>query len=174
MRAMTFPLRKTATLRLLMLAGAHGLACLAGQSALAQNYGAGTIVIEAPWSRATPGGAKVASGYMRIVNRGSEPDRLIGGTTTVAGRFEVHESSNVNGVARMAPLANGLVIKPGESVELKPGGLHVMLADLKGPLKEGDVISGTLVFEKAGTIAVQYRVGGIGAQSTGSQHHHQH
>jgi len=111
---------------------------------------------------------------MRIVNRGAEPDRLIGGTTNVAGRFELHESSNVDGVARMAPLANGLVIRPGESVELKPGGTHAMLSDLKRPLKEGDVISGTLVFEKAGRVPVEYRVGGIGAQSAAGQHHHQH
>ena len=171
---MMLPFRKTAIPRLLVLAGAHVLVSLAGGSALAQSYGAGAIVVEAPWSRATPGGAKVASGYMRIVNRGSEPDRLIGGTTTVAGRFELHESSTVDGVARMTPVAGGLMIKPGESVELKPGGLHVMLADLKGPLKEGDVISGTLVFEKAGTVAVQYRIGGIGAQSAGDAHHHQH
>jgi periplasmic copper chaperone A len=170
---MTLPFRKPA-IRLLMLVGAHGLLCFGTGTALAQGYGAGAIVVETPWSRATPGGAKVASGYMRIVNRGPEPDRLIGGTTSVAGRFELHESSNVDGVARMTPLANGLVIRPGESVELKPGGMHAMLSDLKRPLKEGDVISGTLVFEKAGTVPVEYRVGGIGAQSAAGQHHHQH
>jgi periplasmic copper chaperone A len=170
---MMIPFRKSAILRRL-LASAQSLLCLACGPVLAQSYGAGAIVVEAPWSRATPGGAKVASGYMRIVNRGSEPDRLIGGTTTVAGRFEVHESSNVGGVARMTPVAGGVVIRPGDTVELKPGGLHAMLSDLKRPLKEGDVVSGTLVFEKAGTVAVQYRVGGVGAQSAagGHQHHH--
>lgn len=168
---MMIPFRKPAVPRWPVLVGLLSL-CLAGGSALAQSYGSGAITVEAPWSRATPGGAKVASGYMRIVNRGSEPDRLIGGTTTVAGRFELHESSNVGGVARMTPVAGGLLIRPGEAVELKPGGLHVMLTDLTRPLKEGDVIGGTLVFEKAGTVAVQYRVGGIGAQGAAGEHQH--
>jgi copper(I)-binding protein len=161
---------KRAILCGLVLAGAASLLC--APAALAQSGRAGAIVIEAPWSRATPAGAKVASGYMRIVNRGAEPDRLIGGTAAVAGRFELHESSTVDGVARMTPLAQGVLIRPGEAVELKPGGVHVMLADLRRPLKEGDVISGTLVFEKAGTVAVEYRVGGVGAQSADGHKHH--
>jgi periplasmic copper chaperone A len=135
-------------------------------------YRAGSLVIEAPWSRATPGGAKIGSGYMRIVNSGPEPDRLIGGTASVAARIEVHESSMSDGIARMRPVDGGLLIKPGETVDLKPGGLHAMLVDLKQPLKEGDTIKGTLVFEKAGTVAIEYRVGGIGAQSAGMSHHH--
>jgi copper(I)-binding protein len=109
---------------------------------------------------------------MRIVNRGSEPDRLIGGTAAVAARVEVHESSISDGIARMRPVDGGLLIKPGETVEMKPGGLHAMLVDLKQPLKEGDAITGTLVFEKAGTVAIEYRVGGIGAQNASTDHHH--
>ena len=132
----------------------------------------GSLAIENPWSRATPGGAKVGSGYMRIVNRGSEPDRLIGATAAIAARVEVHESSNADGVARMRPIEGGVVIRPGETVELKPGGLHAMLVDLTSPLREGDTIKGTLVFEKAGTVAVEYRVLGVGAQSAGADHAH--
>lgn len=135
-------------------------------------FAAGSLLVEAPWTRATPGGAKVGGGYMRIVNRGSEPDRLIGGTAAVAARVEVHESSVVNGVARMRPIEGGLVIGPGQTIELKPGGLHAMLIDLKRPLREGEVIKGTLVFEKAGTVVVEYRVAGMGAQGSGSGHHH--
>ena len=141
-------------------------------AAAQQTYRAGSLVIEAPWSRATPGGAKVGSGYMRIVNRGSEPDRLIGGTAAVAGGFAVHETTNVDGVARMRPVESGVLIRPGETVEFKPGGLHAMLLDLKRPLKQGETVAGTLVFEKAGTVAVTYQVGGIGAQSAGGGHHH--
>ena len=138
----------------------------------AQTYRAGSLVIEVPWSRATPGGAKVGGGYMRIVNQGSEPDRLVGGTVDAAARVEVHQSSTVDGIARMRPVEGGLVIRPGETVELKPGGLHAMFVDLKRPLKEGETIKGTLVFEKAGTTAIEYRVGGIGAQSAGAEHQH--
>jgi copper(I)-binding protein len=137
----------------------------------AQTYQAGSLVIEAPWSRATPGGAKVGGGYMRIVNRGTEADRLIGGTTAVAGGFELHETTTMGGVARMRPVEGGLAIPPGGAVELKPGGLHVMLTDLKRPLKEGETVAGTLVFEKAGTVPITYRIGGVGAQSAGGHHH---
>ena len=135
-------------------------------------YQAGAILVEAPWSRATPGGAKVAGGYLRITNRGTEPDRLLGGSAAVAGRFEVHEMSNDGGVMRMRPVEGGLAIPPSATVELKPGGFHAMLMDLRQPLKEGDVVEGTLVFERAGTVAISYRVGGIGAKDAGTGHAH--
>ncbi len=135
---------------------------------------AGSLVIEAPWSRATPGGAKVAGGYMTITNTGTEPDRLVGGSASVAGRFEVHRMSTEGDVARMAPVEGGLTIKPGETVTLKPGGYHVMMTDLKQPLREGDVIKGSLTFEKAGTVPIEFRVGPIGAQGAGSGEHHRH
>lgn len=129
-------------------------------------YRAGTIIVEAPWSRATPGGAKVAGGYMRITNTGSEPDRLVGGSTVVAERFEVHRSSITDGIARMEPVTGGLEIAPGQTVELKPGGsLHAMFVDLRQGLKPGDTVMGMLVFEKAGALKIKYHVGGIGAQA---------
>ena len=145
---------------------------IADAAAASTSFTAGPLVVEAPWSRATPDGAKIGVGYMRIVNRGSEPDRLIGGTIEAAEKFEVHETSMVGGVARMRPIEGGLVVRPGETIELKPGGLHVMLVDLARPLKEGDTIKGTLVFEKAGNVAIEYRVTGVGAQSAGAPHHH--
>jgi copper(I)-binding protein len=123
----------------------------------------GNIVVEAPWVRATPAGAKVAAGYMKIINTGKEADRLIGGTIDHAGRFEVHEMTMVNNVMRMRPLPNGLEIKPGETVELKPGGYHIMGLDLQGGYMEGQTVKGTLKFEKAGTVDVEYRVSSIGA-----------
>jgi len=150
---------------------APGVRIVAAVAATPAVFTGGSLVIEGPWSRATPGGAKIGSGYMRITNRGPEPDRLIGGTAAVARTFELHESSDVDGIARMRAVEGGLPIKPGETVELKPGGLHAMLVDLKQPLREGDVVKGTLVFEKAGTIAIEYRVAGIGAQSAGGEHH---
>ena len=152
---------------------APGLRIIAGPTAAAPTaFTVGSLVVEAPWSRATPGAAKVAAGYMRIVNRGTEPDRLIGGSAAVAGRVEVHESSNVGGVARMREVEGGVPIAPGETVDLKPGGLHAMLVDLRAPLKEGDLVKGTLIFEKAGTLAIEYRVSGVGAQTAGTGHDH--
>ena len=133
---------------------------------------AGALVIEAPWSRATPAGAKVAGGYVRVTNTGSDPDRLVRASAEIAGRGEVHEMSNENGVMRMRELERGIEIKPGQTVELKPGGLHLMFMDLKVGLKEGDTVRGTLVFEKAGTVSVAFRVGGLGAQGAPAEHAH--
>jgi copper(I)-binding protein len=132
----------------------------------ARDFKAGGLDITDPWSRATPKGASVAGGYMKIKNDGSTPDRLIGGSSDVASKFEVHEMKMENGIAKMRPLEGGLEIKPGETVELKPGSFHVMFTGLKKPLTAGDHIVGTLVFEKAGTVNVQYDVLAIGAEPT--------
>lgn len=124
---------------------------------------AGALVIEAPWARATPGGAKIGGGYLKITNTGAEPDRLIGGSFPVAARFEVHEMARDGDVMRMRALPQGLEIKPGETVELKPGGLHIMFVELREPLKEGQTVRGTLNFEKAGQVPVAFSVRSIGA-----------
>jgi copper(I)-binding protein len=138
----------------------------------AHDYRIGDLKIDHPWARATPGGARVAGGYMTITNTGKEPDRLIGGSAVPAGIFEVHEMKMEGNVMRMRALSNGLEIKPGQTVELKPGGLHVMFIDLKSPLKEGDSIKGTLVFKKAGTIEVEYKVEARGASGGHGGHSH--
>jgi copper(I)-binding protein len=139
------------------------LAVLPIAPARAQDYNAGSIRIEAPWLRATPSGAKVAGGYMKLHNTGGEVDRLVGGSSPVAGAFEVHEMRMDGSVMTMRELPNGLDVPPGKTVELKPGSYHIMLIDLRQTLKAGDRIKGTLRFEKAGTIEVEYTVRGIGS-----------
>ena len=131
--------------------------------ASAQEFKAGSLVISQPWSRATAGGAKVGAGYMTITNIGTEPDRLIGGSLPQAGKFEVHEMRMENNVMTMRPLHGGLEIKPGQTVKLAPGGYHVMFMQLKEPLKQGEVLKGELVFEKAGKVPIEYTVGAIAA-----------
>jgi len=123
----------------------------------------GNLVITQAWSRATPGGAKVGGGYLTITNQGSTPDRLIGGSADIAAKVQVHEMSMNNGVMTMRPLEQGLVIEPGKTVKLSPGSLHLMLLDLKAPLKQGEKVPVTLEFEKAGKVSVVLDVGGIGA-----------
>jgi periplasmic copper chaperone A len=130
---------------------------------LAQTYKVGAIEIEQPWARATPKGATIGAGYMKITNSGTEPDRLLGGSVAFARRFEVHSMTMEQGVMKMREVKDGLEIKPGETVELKPGGYHVMFVDLKEPLKPGEDVSVTLKFAKAGTIDVKYPVEAIGA-----------
>jgi periplasmic copper chaperone A len=141
---------------------------LALTPAHAGDYKAGSLDISNPWSRATPKGASVAAGYMTIKNTGSTPDRLIEGSSDVASKFELHEMKMENGVAKMRPVKGGLEIKPGETVELKPGSFHVMFVGLKKPLGAGDHFKATLVFEKAGPVSVDYDVRAMGAGSGGS------
>ena len=100
------------------------------------------------------GGAKVGGGYLTIENKGATPDKLIGGSSPAAGKVEVHETAMTNGVATMRPVKGGLSIAPGQSVTLAPGGYHLMMMDLKGPLKKGDKVPVTLAFEKAGEVKV--------------------
>jgi copper(I)-binding protein len=150
-----------------------GLAMVA--MADAHDFKVGSLVIDHPWARATPGGAKVAAGYMTITNKGAAPDRLIGGSLQRAGRIELHEMRMEGDVMRMRQLPRGLEIKPGQSVKLAPGGYHLMFMGLKAPLKQGERIKGQLTFEKAGTIDIEYAVESIGAKSSGGQEGgHQH
>jgi copper(I)-binding protein len=149
---------------------APGVRIIAAESAAAQQQ-AGALTIAQAWSRATPNGAKVGGGYLRITNTGSTPDRLIGGSFAGASRIEVHEMALENDVMRMKQVQGGLEIKPGATVELKPGGFHLMFMDLKEPLREGQTIKGTLVFEKAGTVDVEYSVRGMGG-APAAEHKH--
>lgn len=137
----------------------------------AHDYKAGALVIGHPWSRATPGGAKIAGGYLTITNTGTEPDRLVGGSLPRAGKFELHEMKMDGDVMKMRPLPNGLEIKPGETVELEPTGYHIMFVELTQPLKQGETIKGQLRFEKAGTVEVEYKVEPIGAKGPGKSSH---
>lgn len=131
----------------------------------------GDLIVASPWTRATPGGAKIAGGYLKITNTGKATDRLLGATSAGADRVEIHEMSMTGGVMKMRPLADGLTIKPGETVELKPGGLHMMFMDIKQPLKQGDTLKTTLKFEKAGTLDVSFKVNAIGATGEAAHKH---
>ena len=144
-----------------------GVVALAASSAFAHGYKVGSLEIGHPWARATPKGAAVGGGYLKITNTGTTPDRLISGSSAVSGRFQVHEMAMDNGVMKMRQLKDGLEIKPGETVELKPGSFHIMLLDLKAPIKEGERIKGTLVFEKAGSVDIEYAVVPVGGSPGG-------
>jgi hypothetical protein len=134
-------------------------------NALAEDFSVGTIAIGHPWTRATPKGAAVAGGYMTISNKGTVPDRLIGGSAAVASEFQLHRMVMEQGVAKMRPVEGGLEIKPGETVELKPGSFHVMLMGVKQPIEKGQKVKGTLEFANAGKVDIEYTVEGIGAAS---------
>jgi copper(I)-binding protein len=135
-------------------------------------YKLGALEIEAPWARATPGGAQVAAGYVRITNKGTAPDTLVGGSFALARGVEVHEMTSADGVMKMRRLQSGLEIAGGQSVDLKPGGYHLMFTGLREALKDGRTIKGTLEFAKAGKVEVEFQIAPIGAQAGGGGHGH--
>jgi copper(I)-binding protein len=152
------------------MVGAVCAALLAGLASPVQaaDVMVGKLKISAPWARATPKGAPVGGGYLTITNTGSEPDRLIGGSVAFAKNVEVHEMKMDNGVMKMRMMANGLEIKPGQTVTLKPGGYHLMFTGLKQPLTKGEHVKVTLQFAKAGKADVDFTVEGIGAMHGGA------
>jgi periplasmic copper chaperone A len=139
----------------------------------AHGYKLGDLEIGHPWTRATPPSARVAGGYLKITNKGQAADRLLSATFTGSATTEVHEMAHQGGVMTMRELPKGLEIRPGETVELKPGGFHLMFIGLKAGLKEKDALRGELVFEKAGRIEVEFAVEAIGARG-GEHDHHGH
>jgi periplasmic copper chaperone A len=151
-------------LTLMSIASAALAAYLSVAPARAADVKAGDLVVSQAWSRATPKGAKTGGGYLTIENKGSASDRLIGGSADVAGSVQVHEMSMEGGVMKMRPVENGLTIEPGKTVKLAPGGYHLMMMDLKSPLKKGDKLPITLEFERAGKVQVSLDVEGVGAQ----------
>ena len=111
----------------------------------------------------------MGGGYFTITNTGNAADRLVGGTSDVSNRFEIHEMSMEKGVMKMREMTSGIEIKPGQTVRFEPSGYHIMFVGLKQPLKEGDHIKATLQFAKAGHASVDFVVESMGARSSGSQ-----
>jgi copper(I)-binding protein len=142
----------------LLIAGLVG-AALAGEVATL-----GPLEIDTPWARASIGTGRPAAAYVTIRNTGDQPDRLIRVETPVAARPEVHEMVHDGGAMKMRS-AGPLEIPPGGEVRLEPGGLHIMLMQLRQPLEQGAEVPLTLVFEKAGAITVEAPIGAVGASA---------
>jgi len=126
------------------------------------------VTVQQPWSRATPPGAKVGVGFMQLRNADRTADRVIGASSPVAGRVEMHVTIREGDVMRMRQVES-FEIPAGGSFELKPGGAHLMLMGLTQPLKEGESVPLTLELEKGGELRLEMRVAPMGARSPG--HH---
>jgi periplasmic copper chaperone A len=122
-----------------------------------------SIQVEQPWSRATPAGASTGAVYLTIANKSHDADRLLGASSNVADKSQIHEMKVVNGIMEMREVTGGLPVPAGGSVELKPGSYHFMLIGLKKPLKAGETIPLTLDFEKAGKVSITVPVRAMGA-----------
>ncbi len=139
-------------------------------ASIAHEFRLGDIEIGHPYARAMLPGAKVGGGYLKLTNEGDVDDRLIGATSDRAGSVQLHEMKIENDVMIMRELGDGIVVPTGQTVELKPGGYHVMFMDVKEPFKEGETIKAKLTFEKAGSIDVGFVVGEPAGSAPESKH----
>ncbi|MBL8702855.1 MAG: copper chaperone PCu(A)C [Alphaproteobacteria bacterium] len=154
------------------LAVAFGLALglvLAGPGGAAgAEFNAGTMRVHTPVAFSTPAAARNGAAYLIMQNRGSAADRLMSASTPAAARVELHSTVTEGGVMKMRPLT-AIDIPAGGTVRLQRGGQHVMLLDLREPLKAGASFPLTLVFEKAGALEVTVNVEPV--RGTGGHHH---
>jgi copper(I)-binding protein len=141
-----------------ILATALALAFSAG-IAFAHDFTLGTLEIHHPASKATLPGQPVGGGFLTVTNKGAEADRLVSITAPdVSDDVQLHEMAMENDVMKMRHLPDGIEIPAGATVELKPGGLHVMFMKIKHPFKEGESFKATLNFEKAGKLDVDFKI----------------
>ena len=110
-----------------------------------------------PWAREVPPNMTTSAGFLTMKNNGSVEHRLVGAESPVTGMVELHAHINDNGVMRMRPVKD-MPIPAGGTTELKPGGLHLMLMMLKKPLKAGEKMPITLIFEDGSKKEIQAEV----------------
>lgn len=132
--------------------------------ASAEDIVKGDLTISKTWTRATPPKARNGGGFAEIKNAGSEADRLIAATSPVAKKVELHEMAVNDGIMKMRELEAGIDVPAGETVALKPGGLHIMFMGLNEPFKEGSSVPVVLTFEKAGDVEIVLDVNKMGAK----------
>lgn len=144
------------------------LAMAAASTARAQDKA--PIAIEGGWARATAGMARTGAAYLTIRNTGAAADRVVSVASPVAATVEMHAHLKDGDVMRMRPVA-AIDVAPGAQAVLQPGGLHLMLLDLKGPLKDGDQFPVTLTFEKAGPVTVTIAVRRNAPAAAGAHSH---
>ncbi len=144
-------------------------ALLLVRPAAAHDVRAGDLVISQGWSRAAGQGGQGA-GFLRIANRGSAADRLLSASSPVSGKMELHTHVRDGDVMRMREVP-AIDIPAGQTVEMRPGGLHLMFMGLTQPLRQGEKIPVTLRFERAGEVRIELDVQAAGARGPGAHHH---
>lgn len=130
----------------------------AAQAGPGEEVRAGNLVLSGAFARATPPRAPAGGAYLTIANHGPGDDRLVAVRTPGASAVQIHETAMADGVMAMRPLPGGLPVPAGRTVALRPGGVHLMLTGLSGPLAEGQVLHMVLRFETAGEVTVAFPV----------------
>lgn len=143
--------------------GPHAAGAANAADSKAADYTAGTLVIRAPWARATPQGAAAGAAYLTVTNKGRTPTRLNCLSSEAAAHCQVHQIIVHDGVTQMRPVAGGLQVAPGQTVTLKPGGYHIMLIQLRHPLQQGKTFAATLQAGDGATVTVHFPVAAVGA-----------
>jgi len=123
----------------------------------------GDLVIRSARSRETPTAGGTGVGFMTIVNGGSQDDRLVAISSEAATSVEIHQMSMADGQMQMRALGDGLAIPAGKTVELAPGGYHLMLIGLSQALIAGQTVKLELQFEKAGKVSVELQIAALGS-----------
>ena len=173
-----FMITKSGKSRIAWIAASVALTSLYSAAGWGETRPEAGIILEHPWSPATPNGAPTAAAYMSIENHSGSDDRLLGGSSPVAAKVEVHEMSMANGIMSMHALSDGLAIPAGRTVNLEPAAnYHLMISGLKSALKDGAELPLTLHFAKAGDVRVAVPVLPIGsrgpaAKMSGNMDHH--
>ena len=137
-----------------------GIALGLSVSTHAQEVKVGSIRVEKAYTRATVPGQQVAGGFMKIENKGAA-DQLISASSPVSGEVQLHEMAMDGNVMKMRQVKE-VVVPAGATVELKPGGLHLMFMNIKAPLTAGETVPVRLKFAKAGEIEVKMPVNAMG------------
>ncbi len=153
------------------------IASLLALTASAWAQAPATVDVKDAWVRATVSQQKATGAFMRLTAPAGA--RLVAVRSPIAGVVQIHEMAMEQDVVRMRELPGGLLLPAGQSLELKPGGHHVMLMDLKGPVKPGDEVPLTLVLEgpdgRRATLEVKATARALGAAGPapgqGGQHH---
>jgi len=134
-----------------------GTTLLLAAVAHAHQFSVGQLVIGHPWARPTASGMPTGAAYLSITNHGARKDILLSAHSPAATRVEFHRTSFEAGMAKMRP-ASSLVIEPGSTLTAAPGGLHLMLVDLKSPLAQGAAVPLVLTFKDAGEVTVLLKI----------------
>lgn len=150
---------------LLLLLALMAAVPIAARPAVAHEYRLGDLAIVHPWARASAEGAENGAAYLDVINRGVAPDRLVGASGPISAGAELHRHASSNGILKMEPVG-AIELPPGDHVVLQPGGLHIMLTGLAGPLVEGGSFPLTLIFEKAGRIDVSVTIASVATMHT--------
>ncbi len=130
----------------------------------------GDLVVEGAWTKAMLPGQKVGGGFLKVTNKGASDDRLVSASSPVSPDVQLHEMTVVDDVMQMRQLSGGIPVPAGQTVELKPGGLHLMFMAVVEPFKDGGAVPVTLTFEKAGKVDVTLPIAPLGTKEMPAGH----